>query len=132
MKLAFITATPLHTHSGSGTYVGLKNLTATLRGFGHTIDLVTPRHTTSQFLGYTFSRIVWNLGLRARAFTHYDAVIGVDMDGFHIARSIGPPFLAYVNGVIADEASFERGITKNFSAFRADAKPGARNAPHTC
>jgi glycosyltransferase involved in cell wall biosynthesis len=108
MKLAFITATPQNTQLGSGTFVGNAHLIAHLRSLHSTVDVFTPSQPTG-FMGYVADRFRWNWGLDPRCFDKYDAVIGLDMDGYTIANRIKPPFIAYIHGIIADEAKFERG-----------------------
>ena len=108
MKLAFVTATPQNTALGSGTFIGNAHLIAALRAQGHTVDVITPRQLNGP-LGFTVHRFVWNWRLKPRDFDAYDVVVGLDMDGVTLARRIRPPFIAYIHGVIADEATFERG-----------------------
>ncbi len=111
MKLAFITATPQNSELGSGTFVGNDRLIRALRERGHDVDVVAPAHGQGR-LGYTVHRFAWNARLRPRDFDAYDAVIGLDMDGVRVAGRTRPPFVAYIHGIIADEATFERGAVR--------------------
>ncbi|MBW4645027.1 MAG: glycosyltransferase family 4 protein [Goleter apudmare HA4340-LM2] len=111
MKLAFITATPQNAKLGSGTFVGSAHLIAQLRSQGHTVDVFAPTKSSGP-LGYTVHRFLWNWQLNPRSFDDYDVVVGMDMDGYTISDRIQPPFVAYINGTIADEAKFERGLVR--------------------
>ncbi|GAB1545437.1 glycosyltransferase family 4 protein [Scytonema sp. NUACC21] len=121
MKLAFITATPQNAKLGSGTFVGNAHLIAYLRSQGHTVDVFTPSEP-SGFLGYMVERFRWNWALDWRSFDNYDAVVGLDMDGYTIANRIKVPFIAYIHGIIADEAKFERGWVRTSLELMAKAE----------
>lgn len=108
MKLAFITATPQNVRLGSGTFVGTAYLMDHLRYLGHRVDIHAPSRS-SGMMGYTARRFAWNLSLNPRDFNSYDVVVGLDMDGYTIADRLQNPFVAYIHGIIADEAQFERG-----------------------
>ncbi len=108
MKIAFITATPQNVKLGSGTFVGTAYLIDYLRSHGHSVDTHTPIRPFG-VAGYMANRFAWNLSLNPQDFAAYDVVVGLDMDGYTLAHRIQPPFIAYINGIIADEAQFERG-----------------------
>ena len=121
MKFAFITATPQNSQSGSGTFVGNARLMDALRGMGHGVDVIVPKSTTGK-LGYTAHRFGWNWRLHARDFDGYDVVVGLDMDGYTIAHRTRAPFVAYIHGIIADEATFERGAVRTSLELQARAE----------
>ncbi|BAY09038.1 glycosyltransferase family 4 protein [Calothrix sp. NIES-2098] len=121
MKLAFITATPQNAKLGSGTFVGNAHLIAQLRSQGHKVDVFAPKQT-SGLMGYMVQRFRWNWGLDPLDFDQYDAVIGLDMDGYTIGDRIKAPFIAYIHGIIADEAKFERGWVRTSLELMAKAE----------
>jgi len=121
MRLAFITATPQNSRDGSGTFVGNARLADALRAQGHRVDFHTPT-TRSGHFGFTLQRFSWNLGLNPRAFDACDAVIGLDMDGYAIARRVSAPFIAFIHGIIGDEATFERGMVRRSLLLQAAAE----------
>ena len=109
MRIAFITATPQTVQSGSGTYVASSGLARALETLGIHVRLVHPSKSTG-LLGFTVHRLRFNRRLRADTFGHDDVVVGWDMDGYRLSGNLQVPFVAYVNGVLADEARFERGF----------------------
>ncbi|MBO3458053.1 glycosyltransferase family 4 protein [Aetokthonos hydrillicola Thurmond2011] len=121
MNLAFITATPQNAKLGSGTFVGNAYLIDQLRSQGHTVDVFTP-DKPSGLMGYVVDRFRWNWGLDPSRFDDYDAVVGLDMDGYTIANRIKAPFIAYIHGIIADEAKFERGLVRTSLELMAKAE----------
>ncbi len=60
-------------------------------------------------MGFTAHRLRFNWRLRASIFAHDDVVVGLDMDGYRLPGKLAQPFVAYVHGLLADEARFERG-----------------------
>ncbi|MBW4560874.1 MAG: glycosyltransferase family 4 protein [Mojavia pulchra JT2-VF2] len=120
MKLAFITATPQNAKLGSGTFVGNAHLIAQLRS-QHTVDVFTPAKSSGP-MGYMVHRFRWNWRLDPLDFDKYDAVIGLDMDGYTIGDRIKAPFIAYIHGIIADEAKFERGWVRTSLELMAKAE----------
>jgi glycosyltransferase involved in cell wall biosynthesis len=121
MKLAFITATPQNAQLGSGTFVGNAHLIAQLRSQGHNIDIFSPTKAGGP-MGYMVHRFLWNWRLDPRCFDNYDKVVGLDMDGYGIADRIKVPFIAYIHGIIADEAKFERGWVRTSLELMAKAE----------
>ncbi|MBD2167636.1 glycosyltransferase family 4 protein [Calothrix membranacea FACHB-236] len=121
MKLAFITATPQNAKLGSGTFVGNAHLIAQLRSQGYQVDVFAPDKISGS-MGYMVQRFRWNWGLDPQDFNKYDAVIGLDMDGYTIANRIKVPFIAYIHGIIADEAKFERGWVRTSLELMAKAE----------
>ncbi|MDZ8050292.1 MAG: glycosyltransferase family 4 protein [Aulosira sp. ZfuVER01] len=121
MKLAFITATPQNAKLGSGTFVGNAHLITQLRSQGHKVDVFAPNKASGP-MGYMVQRFRWNWGLDPLDFDKYDAVIGLDMDGYTIGDRIKAPFIAYIHGIIADEAKFERGWVRTSLELMAKAE----------
>jgi glycosyltransferase involved in cell wall biosynthesis len=105
LRFRFLTSTPRDIARGSGTYVGISVLANAVRELGHTVDCEFP---TRHFPVFTAERLWFNRGLRASV--AYDCTVGFDMDGYRIAA--GAPHVASLKGVIADEARFERGLTR--------------------
>jgi len=101
VRLRFVTATPLDVRRGSGTYVGIQVLARALTALGHTVVFETPRIHLPVF---TLERLLFNRTLRRS--DAFDVTVGFDMDGYRIAD------VASLKGVIADEARFERGLTR--------------------
>ncbi|HEV2445497.1 MAG TPA: glycosyltransferase family 4 protein [Candidatus Sulfopaludibacter sp.] len=114
MRLLFLTSTPLDIQRGSGTFVGIETLAQALRAQGATIDILTPR---LRLPVYTLERILYNETLRLPA-AAYDATIGFDLDGYRLKRD-RVPHIAALKGVIADEARFQKGMTKLTMSIQA-------------
>jgi len=115
LRLAFLTSTPLDIARGSGTFSGISTLARALANLGVRADVIAPR---VHFPIYTLERLWFNEGLRRRDFRDYDAVVGFDLDGYRIPAG-GPPHIASIKGVIADEMRFERGLTHATLAIQA-------------
>jgi glycosyltransferase involved in cell wall biosynthesis len=105
VRIRFLTATPLDIRRGSGTFVGIRVLARALEAMGHSVAYETPRLRLPVF---TAERLLFNAMLRRSA--AHDLTVGFDMDGYRIAG--GPGHVAALKGVIADEARFERGLTR--------------------
>ncbi len=109
-RVAFVTSTPFNVAGGSGTYVGISQLARALRDRNIRVEQLLPACWSPSF---TLKRILFNLSIaphlrRAR----YDWVVGYDLDGFHYGRAKSAPYVASIKGVIADELTNERGITR--------------------
>ena len=88
-----------------------ENLRAGLEALGHQVRLVAlPRRIGPS--GYAWRRFLFNVMLRPADVAGCDVVCGFDLDGVTLARKITAPYVAYLHGVIADEARFERGLTR--------------------
>jgi glycosyltransferase involved in cell wall biosynthesis len=109
VRIRFLTSTPLDIRQGSGTYVGMHVLARALAGLGHRVEFETPRVTLPV---YTAQRLLFNHGVRPAA--DFDLTVGFDMDGYRLSGHI-----AALKGVIADEARFERGVTRLTMAIQA-------------
>ncbi len=81
-------------------------LARALEALGHEVDFETPR---LHLPVYTLERLAFNRSLRPRP--EFDLAVGFDLDGYRIAPG-NPPHVAALKGVIADEARFERGVTR--------------------
>ena len=121
MKIAIITATPQNVKLGSGTFVTNIHLTNELRSQGHLVDVFSPAKASGP-LGYMAHRFLWNWRLDPRRFDHYDVVVGYDMDGYAISDRLKVPFIVYIHGIIADEATFERGWVRTSLELMAKAE----------
>jgi glycosyltransferase involved in cell wall biosynthesis len=113
LRIAFLTSTPQNIASGSGTYVGIATLAATLRERGVIVDIFGPAIRLPM---HTLSRRWFNERLRARDFSGYDFVVGFDLDGFRLRV----PHIASLKGVIADEAHHETGMTRRLLEVQAE------------
>jgi len=99
-SLIFLTSAPQTVEEGSGTWVGISMLRAAIEALGHQVTLVAP--PGSSHIGFN---------LHARSIVrrmNADAVIGFDLDGVFVERR----HVAAIKGVLADEAQYERGISR--------------------
>jgi glycosyltransferase involved in cell wall biosynthesis len=109
VRIALITATPQSVREGSGTFVAGETLRRALGALGHDVRVVAPTRHAPPF-AYTLHRFAFNWGIAAAAVGEADLVVGFDMDGFRLAGRLPVPFVAYIHGILADEARFERGL----------------------
>ena len=91
-------------------------LASTLRGLGHTVEVVTPEKHCRIF---TLERLWFNERLRRRNLSPFDLVVGFDLDGYRISGRGPAPHIAAIKGVIADELRFERGVTRAMLSIQA-------------
>jgi len=124
-RLEFITAIPADIRRGSGCYVGTRLLAEGLFRLGNSVEVLRPR---VQLPNFTATRILFNEALRARHF-RVDATIGIDADGYSIARRRNsPPHIACIKGVLGDAVRFEAGFTRASMAFHSRLE--AKHARH--
>jgi len=116
MHIRIITSTPQNFTQGSGTFVGVSTLAKALRGLGATVEVVTP---SVRVPIYTLRRILFNEGLRFRSGNNPTVTIGVDMDGYTLAKRRAGLYVASIKGVIADELRFESGLTRSTMRIQA-------------
>jgi glycosyltransferase involved in cell wall biosynthesis len=116
MRLRFLTSTPLDIVMGSGTFAGIGTLARAVRKLGVEVRILTPG---IRLPVYTATRLVFNEQLSLRSGGGCDATVGFDMDGYRVAGREGPPHIASIKGVIADEMRFERGLTRLTMAVQA-------------
>ncbi|MBI4537303.1 MAG: glycosyltransferase family 4 protein [candidate division NC10 bacterium] len=116
-RLAFVTSTPLCVAGGSGTFVGIRELTRSLMRRGVSVETYAPDFWCPS---YTLKRLAFNLRVarRLRAGGH-DWVVGFDLDGFYYGRRPTAPYVASIKGVIADELRNERGLVRRLLALQA-------------
>jgi len=88
--------------------VAIGGLGAALRELGHHVEVHCPGRRT----GGTLSRLAFNVGLRRFRSEELDLVVGFDLDGCLLPRLPGVVRIASLKGVMADEARFERGLTR--------------------
>lgn len=112
MRIAFLTSTPANVEQGSGTWVGIATLARALRDADHRVDVLDLMLRTRI---HTFDRMRYNEFLRFRNLKWYDLVVGFDMDGY----ALRVPHVAALKGVLADEAGFERGVTRRLMRLQA-------------
>jgi len=116
VEIHFLTSTPLNVVQGSGTFVGIATLARGLRELGATVEIFSPSFRLPVF---TAERLVFNEMLWWRRRPHCDVTVGFDMDGYRAAGRDTAPHVASIKGVIADEMSFERGLTRATMAIQA-------------
>jgi phosphatidyl-myo-inositol dimannoside synthase len=115
--LIFLTSTPPNIAEGSGTWVGISVLRHAIVELGHEVTLISPSPRVARET--TLSRILFNLGTRSRLRQmKADALIGFDLDGV-FARSDDFFHVAAIKGVLADEAHYERGMSRVALAVQA-------------
>lgn len=119
MRFLFATGTPATVREGSGTWTGISTLAGALRDLGHVVDL----HALEPGPGdYEARRTAFNASLTSLNLAPYHAVVGFDMDGHTLAGRGGPPHVASIKGVLADEARFEQGEVRRSMERQAEAE----------
>jgi glycosyltransferase involved in cell wall biosynthesis len=115
--LVFLTGTPTHVAAGSGTSVGIAVLREAVIALGHEVTLIAPEEGRGQT---TRGRIVFNLAARRRLRgLGADVLVGFDLDGVFVSRADAPLHVAAIKGVLADEATHERGMSRLTLALQA-------------
>jgi len=120
-RFAVVTATPGSVSLGSGTRVATRVLVEGLQAAGHHVTLLAPDRGSHRWL----PRFAFNWALSPKDVAGADLVLGLDMDGFRLAGRTPAPFVAYLHGVIADEARFERGAVRLSMQLQAAAEAGS-------
>lgn len=116
MKIRFYTSTPLNTYEGSGTYTALSTLVDAIRGAGAKVEVIGPKVRLPVF---TAERLLFNRWIAGLDRNGVDVTAGVDLDGYRVAGMDGPPHVAAIKGVIADEMLHERGVTRMMLGIQA-------------
>ena len=116
MKIRFYTSTPQNTVKGSGTYTATSTLVDSLRRIGVRVEVIG---TKVQLPVYTAERVLYNRWITRLDRSGCDVTVGVDLDGYRVAGTGGPPHVAAIKGVIADELLHERGITRVMLGIQA-------------
>ena len=116
MKIRFYTSTPQNTVKGSGTYTATSTLVDSLRRIGVHVEVIG---TKVQLPVYTAERVLYNRWITRLDRSGCDVTVGVDLDGYRVAGTEGPPHVAAIKGVIADELLHERGITRVMLGIQA-------------
>jgi glycosyltransferase involved in cell wall biosynthesis len=109
VRLVFITGTPANVREGSGTWTGISTLASALRALGHSVDVLSADYAPGD---YAAQRAAFNERLAGLDRSRWDVTVGFDMDGHILAGSGGPPHVASIKGVIADELLYENGDTR--------------------
>jgi len=103
-RLIFVTGTSSSVAEGSGTWVGISVLRDAIVALGHEVTILSRPPNVS--------RLGFNIRIRKELRSlQSDAVVGFDLDGVFAPRG-GPPHVAAIKGVIADEARHERGLNR--------------------
>jgi phosphatidyl-myo-inositol dimannoside synthase len=114
--LVFLTSTPPGVADGSGTWVGISVLRDAIVALGHQVTLIARPPDDARET--TLSRVIFNIQARSRLRRlRHDVLIGFDLDGVFVRTSALR--VAAIKGVIADEAIYERGITRSALGFQA-------------
>ena len=123
-RLVFVSGTLPDVRAGSGTFVGISVLAATLRAGGHSISVLAPDPGPPSIS--LARRFAFNVRARGRvrrlagspgagsydlADADVDAVIGFDWDGIFVGRN-GARRIVSIKGELAEEARFERGLAR--------------------
>lgn len=109
MDFTFITATPLSVAAGSGTTVAILGLRDGLTALGHRVTIVAPGWRD---VGPWYALRRWWFNRTLRDGTGADVVVGFDMDGYAYAAPRAVTYVSVIYGQLADEARFERGVTR--------------------
>jgi glycosyltransferase involved in cell wall biosynthesis len=116
VRVVILSSTPANPTEGSGTFVATAGLVRGLSDLG--VD-VTVRPLGARTGFHTFDRFRYNAAIALRP-PDADVVIGVDLDGFLWARRRRRTrFVVSVKGVIADEATHERGVVHALLSLQA-------------
>jgi glycosyltransferase involved in cell wall biosynthesis len=116
MRIRFYTSTPLNVFRGSGTFTAISTLADGLRALGAHPEIIG---TKVRLPVYTAERLLYNRWIAALDRSACDVTVGVDLDGYRLAGSKGPPHVAAIKGVIADERLHERGVTRAMLGIQA-------------
>lgn len=126
MRLALLTSEPLDVARGSGTAVAIARLRDGLEREGVAVPVLTPpraRHNG------TVARWRFNRSLRGMSFREYDAVLGVNGDGWMAAPTFDVPYIALVKALYAGALEHEHGATRQLLRVQAGWEAaGARRA----
>ena len=87
-----------------------------LEALGVTVEMACPKFPLPV---YTLERLWFNEQLRWRKPEGCDITVGFDMDGYRMAGRWPTRHVASIKGVIADEMSFESGLTHRTMAIQA-------------
>jgi glycosyltransferase involved in cell wall biosynthesis len=126
MRLALLTSEPAGTALGSGTAVALRRLRSALALLG--VEAPVLRAGPSM-LGATAARWRFNRALSPRLLDGYDAVLGVNGDGWRVAERLRVPFIALIKAFYAGALVHERLPARGLLAAHARwESAGARRA----
>src|SRR5437870_10059353 len=104
MRLALLTSEPADTARGSGTAMALSRLRTALALCG--VEAPVFRAAPSP-AGSTVARWRFNRTLSARSLDGYDAVLGVNGDGWRVAERLQVPYIALVKALYGGALAFE-------------------------
>jgi glycosyltransferase involved in cell wall biosynthesis len=127
VHIALISATPANISQGSGTFVAAANLQAGLEALGHKVTVLQVAGPGGTSL---LSRLRFNATLQPRQVQGCDLMCGFDLDGWLLASRVSIPYVAYLHGVIADEARFERGWSRWSLLLQSRAERSAAHRAH--
>ncbi len=109
MRYAILTSEPGDVARGSGTAVAIWRLRNALQAQGVHAPVFRPR---SVWPSSTIARRRFNTSLRAQPFLDYDAVLGVNGDGWIMAQRDRILYVALVKAMYAGALEHEHGMTR--------------------
>jgi phosphatidyl-myo-inositol dimannoside synthase len=109
VRFLLLTSEPADVELGSGTAMAVEQLRDALGGIGVEVPLIrADQHRRSATVG----RWRFNHHLDAARLNDYDAVLGVNGDGWAMAGDLVVPFVALIKALYADALQHERGVTR--------------------
>src|SRR5437870_3416363 len=125
MRFLLLTAEPADVARASGTAVGIARLRDALAKHGVSAPVARPGGRLMQ----TLTRARFHRQLMRAALAGYDAVLGVNGDGWQLADRIDAPYLALIKAFYAGAVNHERGVTRQVLRLHARwERQGARRA----
>jgi hypothetical protein len=109
MRIAIVTSEPLDVARGSGTALAIAALRDALRLAGVETAVIAPRSVAS---GSPLARLRFNRSLEVRMLNRYDAVIGINGDGWRQSNELTVPYVVAVKALYSGAVHFERGVAR--------------------
>jgi glycosyltransferase involved in cell wall biosynthesis len=110
LRVAFLNSWSRSPCEGSGTAVAIAGHEQGLRALGFEVDSLLP---PTRAPGETLRRLAYNLSLRGHIRDErYERIVGFDIDGLFVPKSLTHKYFVCLKGICADEARFERGVRR--------------------
>jgi glycosyltransferase involved in cell wall biosynthesis len=109
MRCVIVTSEPADVARASGTAVAVSALQHALLTAGVAAPVIRPRHVRPSG---TAARWRFNRQLRSQRLLDVDAILGVNGDGWQMARESRPPFVALIKAFYAGAMRFERAVNR--------------------
>ena len=116
MRLALLTSEPGDTERGSGTAMALTRLRAAFALCR--VEAPVLRAAPAR-MSATFARWRFNRALASRALDGYDAVLGVNGDGWLVAQRLEVPYIALIKALYGGALQYERGPVRSLLRMHA-------------